>query len=362
MLQTNKLLCLAAAILLLITAAAEDTLIAPERIVQDSGNYKTITVEPGVYEKTGQYGAGLYYPSRVEVRYEGAKARFVEYAVKRGSEVKKGDLIATFSVDRDEVAVLEKQLALTRAKESREAGLIERREEIELRKRENRSETDPARREIGRLQLQKLEIALQKYDFESAVSVEKLQKSLDELLASYENQKIYAPTNGVVDDVTYLRDGEFVYDGTLLAVVYDPYDILFTVKDESGSLRYNMPVTVSVGPNKGRVEGRGRVVAAYNVLPSKASGNTCYIRVTDYNEDEVKSLTRPSVAYTTIRLENVFVVPKGALTLFGGRYYAYKLSPDGMVSKRYVNYAAGNATSGIWVIDGLNAGDVLILD
>lgn len=362
MLRINKRLILLTALLLAFSSAAEDTLIAPDRIVQDSGNYKTVTVSKGVYEKSGQYGAGLYYPTRFEVIYEGAKARFVEYAVKRGSEVKKGDLIATFSVDRDEVAVVEKQIALTRAQESREEGLRSRREEIGLRKQENLSETDPVLREIGSLQIRKLEIALEKFDFESAANVKNLENSLSELLASYENQKVYAPADGVVDSVTYLRDGEFVYDGTQLAVIYDPYDILFTVNDESGSLRYNMPVTVSVGPNKGRVEGRGRIVAAYNVLPAKSSGKTCFIRVTDYNEEEVKSLTRPSVAYTTIRLENVIVVPKNALTLYGGRYFTFKLSPDGMVSKRYVNYTAGNASSGVWVMDGLDVGDVLILD
>ena len=362
MLRINKRFFLTAALILSLFAAAEDTLIAPERIVQDGGNYKTHTVSAGVYEKSGQYGAGLYFPTRYEVIYEGAKARFVEYAVKHGSEVRAGDLIATFSIDRDEVAVVERELALERAKESREDGLEARREELLRRKQAVFEETDPVLSEIGALQIRKLEIELEKFDFESAANVENLQESLDELLKSYENQFIYAPADGVVDSVTYLRDGEFVYDGTLLAVIYDPYDILFTVNDESGSLRYNMPVTISVGPNKDRLEAPGRVVAAYNVLPGKSAGKTCLIRATEYNQDEVKSLTRPSVAYTTIRLENVIVVPKSALTLYGGKYYAYKLSPDGMVSKRYVNYTAGNASSGVWVMDGLAEGDVLILD
>ena len=362
MLRISKRFLLAAALLASLFAAAEDTLIAPDRIVQDGGNYKTHNVSAGVYEKKGQYGAGLYFPTRYEVRYEGAKARFVEYAVKHGSEVRAGDLIATFSIDRDEVAVTEKRLALTRAAESREEGLKARQEEIALRKKELLEETDPLLREVGALRVRGLEIALEKFDFESAANVEGLRDSLDELLASYENQRVYAPADGVVDSVTYLRDGEFVYDGTLLAVIYDPYDILFTVNDESGSLRYNMPVTISVGPNKDRLEAPGRVVAAYNVLPGKSAGKTCFIRATEYNQDEVKSLTRPLVAYTTVRLENVFVVPKNALTLFGGKYYAYKLSPDGMVSKRNVTYAALNASVGVWVTDGLSEGDVLILD
>ena len=184
-------------------------------------------------------------------------------------------------------------------------------------------------------------------------------------MATYENQQILSPIDGVVDDIQYLRDNEAVYNGAWLMTIYDPTEVLFSVKDEQGQTRLGMRVTVSVGPNNSRVMGVGRVVASFNAVPDHPVGKLVLVRVTEYDEDEVKSLkalTRPTAEYVPVHLENVLVVKRAALTLYGGRYYVYKLAEDGMVSKRYVNYAGGTAQTGAWLLGGALPGETLIAD
>lgn len=351
--------------LLLAGARAEDTLISPDKITGNTVNYKTAAVEEGTYEKKVTANAAAYYPSRVNVSYEGAKARFVEYRVRRGSEVKKGDVLAVFTVETDEVAIAEKELQIRRAKEAREEQLSQLEEALASLRRALRDAQGADEAEILSLRVTRAELELEKYDFQSARDLASREKSLAELLATYENQQILSPIDGIVDDMQYLRDNEAVYDGTWLMTVYDPGEVLFSVKDEQGQMRLGMRVTISVGPNNGRVSGVGRVVACRNVIPDNPVGSLVLVRVTEYDEEavkELKSLTRPSAEYVPIHLENVMVVNRAALTLYGGRYYVYRLAEDGMVSKRYVNYAGGTAQTGAWLLDGAAPGDKLIAD
>lgn len=353
------------ALFLLLAAAAEDTLISPDKITGNTVNYKTVTVEKGSYEKKAMTSASAYYPSRVDVRYEGAKARFVEYRVKRGSEVKKGDVLAVFTVERDEVTIAEKELQIRRAREAREEQLSQMEEALASLRASLQQTSRADEAEILALRVTRAELELEKYDFESARELAAREKSLSELLASYENQQILSPIDGVVDELQYLRDNEAVYDGAWLMTIYDPTEVLFSVKDDQGQMRLGMRVAISVGPNNGRVTGVGRVIACHNVIPDNRVGKLVLVRVTEYDEEAVKSLkalTRPTAEYSTIYLENATVVNRGALTLYGGRYHVYKLSEDGMVSKRYVNYAGGTAQTGAWLLDGAVPGEKLIAD
>lgn len=352
-------------LLLLAGAMAEETLISPDKITGNTVNYKTVTVEEGTYEKRVSTNAAAYYPSREYVYYEGAKARFVEYRVRRGSEVKAGDVLAVFTVERDEVAVAERELQLRRARETREERLSQLEAalaSLRVTLREARS-ADEA--ELLALRVARAELELEKYDFESARDLASREEELYELLATYENQQVLSPIDGVVDELLYLRDNEAVYDGTWLMTVYDSSEVLFSVKDEQGQMHLGMRVTISVGPNNSRVVGEGRVVACHNAIPDNPIGKLALVRVEAGDMEammELKTLTRPTAEYVPIHLENVAVVNRAALTLYGGRYYVYKLSEDGMVSKRYVNYAGGTAQTGAWLLDGAAPGETLIAD
>lgn len=368
MLRTNKLLLrilsLVLSILLAMGGIAEyEYLISDEDIVVEVANYKTITVEKKEFIKTGTTSASEYYPLRYDVRYEGATARFVEFNVRRGASVKKGDVLATLTVDRDEVLVSQKQLTLARAKEDYASGIADREKAIDEMKKRLNAETDLFAREKLRLEQEKLLISLEKYRYETENHIADLEKSLNELLESYAGQYLFAPVDGVISDLTFFRDNQFIYNNTLMVQMYDPSKMLFEVKDETGVLRYNMEVTVTVGPGKNRYSGTGRVVAAPAALPGEPGSNRAYILVEKFDTDEtIKNYARPSVSYNAIYLKDMYVVDKKAVTLFGGKHFVYKLFDNGMVSKRYVNHVGGNAITGVLLLQGVEEGEKLILD
>ncbi|MBQ3078988.1 MAG: hypothetical protein IJC48_03155 [Clostridia bacterium] len=369
MLQTNKrfslrLLCsLLACILLFQTALCEIDLIDDKDIVVDTANYKTCTVALSDYKKSGTVSAAEHYPSLLNVRYEGANARFVEFNVRRGEEVKKGDVLVTLAIDRDEVLIYEREMALARLKEDYAKNVSLREEEISEKMRDINAEENPYTREIRRLECEKLRLSLEKYRFETENAINDMTASLEELYQSYENQYLYAPMDGVVSDYTYLRENEIVTNGRVLMQLYDPTEMLFIVTNEKGSFRYNMPVTVEVGPGKTRTTGYGRVIACKNALPGESGSNNAFILIESYEGGKTpKNFTRPVVKFDEVYLEDVFVVDKDAVSLYGGRYFVYKLSENGMVSKRYVNHVAGTNQTGSFLLDGVEIGEKLILD
>jgi len=366
--RTNRILASVSALLLLVLVlssalASYEYLIDPEDIVVEVANYHTTEVQKSTFIKSGTTSASEYYPIRYSLRYEGANARFVEFKVRRGAEVKKGDILAELRIDRDEVLLSQRQLTLARAKEDYAAGILSRQEAIEEKQKEINAATDLYEREKKRLEREKLLVSLEKYCYETENSIADHEKALNELMESYAGQYVVAPVDGVISDTVYFRENQLVRNGTVMIQMYDPSYMLFEVKDENNNLRYNMEVTVTVGPGKNRYTGAGRVIACPFSLPGEPGSNRAYIRVEKFDTDEViKNYARPSVSYNAIELDNMYVVDKKAVTLFGGRHFVYKLSENGMVSKRYVNHVGGTAVTGTLLLQGVSVGEKLILD
>lgn len=360
MLRINRILSAVLALLFSFCAFAEGDIISSEKIVSDIANYNTIEVQKGEYIKTQSAAASILFPNQYTVRYEGAAARFVEYNVKRDQEVKKGDLLMTLSVERDEVSLARMNMEIERAVEDYEAGKLSYEEQLLDKDRQISEATDAYSREIRRLEKEKLLIQYEKYRFETENSIQDRRDSLQKTLESYENSYVYAPADGIVSQLTYFRKNEYIYNGTTLMLIYDPSEYLLMVKD-GGALRYNAEVSLAVGQNKNRVTGTGRVIASPNALPGSSGSAAAYIRV-DTIDGIVKSLVSPNVTFTTQYLGNVYVINRKAITLYGGKNYVYKLSEDGMVSKRYVNFAFGNNATGAYILDGVTEGEKLILD
>ena len=71
-------------------------------------------------------------------------------------------------------------------------------------------------------------------------------------------------------------------------------------------------------------------------------------------------MVRVTANAVTEYLDNVIVVPRKAVSLDGGKDYVECLV-NGNVQKRFVN-AGLSSTAGVWVLQGLNAGETFILD
>ena len=207
--------------------------------------------------------------------------------------------------------------------------------------------------------VERLRLEMEKYCYEQERAIRQMEEELAELREDYERTCVYAPASGYISDVVYLKEGEPVYSGTTLASLYSTDRLLLRVKNENGQFRYNMPVTVETGVAKSRVTVSGRVVATDLLLSSAdRTENVAYIQLDDTGEEV--ALKNSQASCETVRILNVLTAPRATLTLEAGNYYVNKLV-DGRVEKRFVNVRLAN-TQQLWVLQGLDEGDLVIRD
>lgn len=358
--RTKRLcaLCLCALCLCASPARAED-LIAPDAIVPETANYNTVEIVRGDYIQTAMAGATEVYPLTYRAKYKGVTARFVRLAVKKGDYVEEGDLIAEVEISVSRATLDSKELSLQRSRESYAAGVESRQEALSGAQRALSTAEGAFAREEARLRLERLRLEMEKYCYEQERAIRQMEEELAELREDYERTCMYAPASGYISDVVYLKEGEPVYSGTTLASLYSTDRLLLRVKNENGQFRYNMPVTVETGVAKSRVTVSGRVVATDLLLSSAdRTENVAYIQLDDTGEEV--ALKNSQASCETVRILNVLTAPRATLTLEAGNYYVNKLV-DGRVEKRFVNVRLAN-TQQLWVLQGLDEGDLVIRD
>ncbi len=360
--RINKTFSLFFVLIFLFSASASNYLIDVSEIEPETtANYDTAIVKKDTFQKLQHSGAQTYYPLEYTIKYEGAPAQFVDFHVKRNDEIKPGDLIASFAIQRDEVEITRREMNLSKAEESYINGLSDFEERLTSKDEQIALSANAYEREIRQLEREKILIEREKYIYETENAINDQKKSLDELLKTYENTNIYSEVSGIVSEVPFFRDMQWVYSGTMLMKMYDPSVVMYRLSDDQGKLRYNMDVMLSVGRAENRVTGVGRVVACPMAQPGGSGDSTAYIVVDEFT-GPVKTQTSPSVSYYAQYLENVFVVDRAAITTYSGRNFVYKLSEDGMVSKRYVSFALASQQTGAVLVDGVTEGEKLIID
>ncbi len=342
----------------LLSGTAGADVLSGDQLKQEEVNYRTETVQTGTFEKTVSTSASEYYPLTKQVRYKYSNAKFIEYTVSRGEEVREGDVLARFRITGSVAEMERMELELKRAEEETERGLKDRDEQI-LRARAAVSEAaDSYERERCSLALRRLEIEREQYADRRQYSLDNQRQAVEEARAAWEMDELVAPMDGVITDLTYKRPDDAVYAGEVLVTMYSTDVMLLHVDNAAGSFRYNMPVTITVGTNKARVDLTGRVVAADNALSDNHRTGHAFIQLDPY--DESVKLRNPKATGALIRVEDVLTISRKAATLESGKYFVTKLV-DGMVQKRYVNNGPSN-TSTIWVLQGVSDGETLILD
>ena len=356
--RSRRLIALLLALALTGSAAASSEVIAPERIEADEVKYNTAEVRYGEFVKSVTLGASEYYPLVTAVNYKGDPAVYAETLVKRGDEVKTGDPLLRVTILYDEVQMAELNLALQRAEEAYEEGVKSREEAIDVLERTLAAEKDEYQRRLAALQLKKLELQLEQYVYQQEYALEDRRRQIEELNERHEAVIVTAPADGAVIDLTYFREGDRLYQGTAICQIASQDVMLLAVRD--GRLRYGMDVGIETGPNKDRTSLTGRVVAASDCLEGVVSD---YALVEyDPPEDGAAINWRASkVSADTVRLENVLMVNRKAVSLNGGNYIVTKLTEDGVTQKRYIRQGLITTTEA-WALQGLEEGDVVIID
>ena len=356
--RNKRLAALLIALTLTGPAASASELIAPEKIVADEVKYTTCTVTRTELVKSISMSASEYYPLIVTVNYKGDPAVYAETLVKRGQEVKAGDPLLRVTVQYDAVQMAELELALRRAEEAYEAGVESRQEAIDALERAFSAETDEYQRRVDALRLKKEKLALEQFIYQQEYALEDRHRQIDELNTRHEDSVVYAPMDGVVSDLTYFREGDRLYKGSVICQISSQDVMLLAARD--GRLRYGMKVEIETGVNKERSHLTGRVVAASDCLENVVS-EYALVEIDPQVDINAIKWRATKVFADAVRLENVMIVDRKAVSLNGGNYIVTKLTPDGVTQKRFINQGM-MTTGGIWVLQGLEEGDVVIID
>ena len=357
----NKLILLLVLCLSCASAVAESpNIISDEMIQTETVNYsKTAVVEMGQFIRESNASCTEYYPYTYELAAEIDNASFLEYHVARGRKVKKGDVLAEFVLDVDEAACASVKLTLERTQKNYQNDVVKKREEIADMLKEQSAIRDSYERELMTLEIKRAQVAFEQYCYQQECSIARLTEQLAELEEDNGNCYLYAPCDGVVTAVNYKREGEKVYSSEVLVTMHREDSMLFHINNNSLYFRYGMPVTVSIGAKNDVKLYQGRIVAADNILPQNRRLGHAFIQLEPF-EGEKPRMVRVTANAVTEYLDNVIVVPRKAVALDGGKDYVECLV-NGNVQKRFVNAGFSN-TAGVWVLQGLDAGETIILD
>lgn len=340
-------------------------LLSGESIQADEVNYRTTEVELGTYERRVGMQASEHYPRVASLRYEGSKAKFVEYKIKRNDEVKAGDVLAVFSTEIDEVELAALRVELEQLQSKYDSGRLEKMEEIENLTEQLRDVTEQYARELLMLQISRAELLLEQYDYQQQLAIADVRKAIAEMEEEAAGNVLVAPFDGVITSTHYMREGDRVPTNEVLLTIQSMDHVLLRVSNPQGEYRYGMDVKIEIGASKARYTLSGRVVGADTQLPASQRSGYAYIAIDDYSAEEIQEakktiITNPSVSGATRYLENVVLVPRRAVKLDNGKYVVNKLVGT-TLHKRYVNFIMQNA-SHAWVIQGLEPGETIIID
>ena len=293
-----------------------------------------------------------------ERRWTEGSVRFDEFYVTSGTEVSKGDVLARFTTEENQVALEEKQLALERAQRDFTLGKQQRQDQIKQAEAAlNGLSSYEAR--IQALNIQKLQSQYDQYVYQTEYSLAAQQEEIQKLQSQISETVLVAPFDGIVDSVVSFNQGDKVDPSQVLVTMYASDRLLISAEDAEGAYRYNMPVTVQIGNNDEVETYTGRVISASNILPAALKQGQALIEL-DGKLDPALAKRKVAVTGNDVDLHNVLLVNRSAIKKDESRRYVYVLDGE-TVKKRYVVEGENNMST-TWILDGLTEGQTLILD
>lgn len=337
-----------------------------------SGQYKIYTLQTGTFEETAlNQTISRVYINTVAVRLETEEkyVRMGEYKANYMEYVEAGDVIATIYVERDEIAIEEAELKVSRLKEKlaqAEADMQKELAEQEKQKKEliaklekEGEPTDGSEVKIMDIRYQQSQLS---WEYERQGYEQEIQDA-EEALAKLKGKgdffQITAPVAGyVIYDMKYVSDC-IMEDGYYICDILAD-DTFYAGTDKQGELfGFGMPMTFTT--LTGEVTGRvisGGTKALYGNLNT---GQTVF--ALDYegtNTAGIQTNNQSFVMKGNIRtVDNVVLVPKQAVTVADGEYFVTVLKEDGSLLKTEFIPGGSNDTY-FWVWDGLTEGMQII--
>lgn len=358
--KSSRLPARAAAALLIAGALPlmGSALIDPAKLDAGSADYVTAQAKYGTITRDMSETAVVYQPTIVDIRCEVRNARVAEVSVTRANVIEEGTKLGVLRSESSRADLAETTITLERARESYEKGVQDREEAIREKQLSAQNITDPAEREIARLEMQRMQIELDDYCLRQERSIELLEKREAEQTEALEDAVLYAPVTGSIAHYSYLSPGDSVaYDSVILSLRTDD-PTLIRIEDPDGRWRYGMDVTINYGTRMHPKSAKARIVSADNVLSPTERRGFAYAQLLE--EVPAEDLTQLNAVGEEFRLENVLVIPSKAHALVKGKQQV-SIKDGASVANRYVSVGLQDKDN-TWVLQGISEGQSLILD
>lgn len=301
---------------------------------------KTQVLEKATVVGQTRRGEGILFFSDgtlVKNTIENGTVCFVDYQVSNYQKVEAGDVIATVRVEGDSFGLMQMETNLKRARE-RLADLIAGSEG------EENEGLIAQRRE----------------------AIEEQEEELARLRSDYSATAIYAPVSGLVTGLVTHEENDVLRVEETIGMIVNDSEGYVLLRDEGDYLNYNNPVEVSYTDSTGEQAVLEGVVAniSFKVLSNGFQSGVALVRmpgevlqnlnITRHSNGTYSISSLHYVAEVQV-MDNVLLVPVGAVTVDNSNYYVNVWMDDGTVVR--TSFLAGGKVDGnYWVIDGLTEG------
>ena len=261
--------------------------------------------------------------AEVYFKYQGG--RIQRLAVRNGSAVSKGDLIAELNLGNTELQLEQRKILLEKAQVTYDMKKAMAANKVEL------------------------QIA--------AMDVRLAELQLAELQEKVDGSRLLSPLTGVVSFIG-VKEGKVVEPFAIVARVVDPSRLVLECKGGKDSDSFSFGTSVQV-KLKNRIY-TGKVIRSPRDAPDDAN-----VEEKDKILVDIPGLARDTtmsdIATLTLTLEkreNAIVIPRNALHRYGDKSYINVLN-EGLREERYIVTGVETASE-IEVIDGVREGELLI--
>jgi RND family efflux transporter MFP subunit len=335
---------------------------------EDGVKGNVVEVSHGSVDRSVSGEGTLVYTKSENITCDFFNARLLSVNVRRGDTVKKGDVIAEFSIEYNEsdlmsmiseLEISEKQFQINLSSfqsmvDAAHAALESLTEQYEV-SPSNDLEIQIAKAEIN---LKKAKAALNFFEYENMRMIESQKKAIKSFEETINNNKILAPFDGVIGSVEYLPVGNIVTPGSHICTLYSPDKVwISTSSDISNGMRYNTPVSIEISvANKVYT---GRVITSPDLF-DQSTGRVIIIPDEQIDIDPNDRMRRITVKASRFNLDNVLVLPSRAVQNEDGKRFVY-LFEDGIMKKRYVTIGMSSLNT-VQILDGLTAGQTVVVN
>lgn len=321
-------------------------------------NYNTTTVKRDnlIIEVTAKVDPFFLNDTSITFDSPYGNATFVKYLVKQGDVVTEGQDIAEIKYSVDDIELAKLNIDLKKAEDNYKDYITRRDNELKELKEAVNNAADATAKQIAKLMLEKKTMQYAASDENNLANVEAIREKIANANVCKEITTIKAKNDGIIGWLQRRNANSSIHDGSYMGAILAMDEMYFALGDPNSIIRYGMKVKLI--DEAGNEYAAHTVTCCSNVLSDEVKSKTAYF-MPDDDLSQV-NMWNMTVKYETMHLENVIIIPSGAVKTDKRGSYVRELA-NGAVYKRY--FTLGKTVKDkVYAADGLSEGMTIIVD